>query len=1408
MFGAINGYRGMNKDMGYDAIPPDLYIHSTDIRITTDKGESGGSWTNMKGNAQAFVIPQTGATGVAEIIGYTTIRDKIILFVADDSDSKGWIYLVKYNPYSKDILIGYPQLLYTSPNLGFSKEWPIEAIGRYENDNIQRVYWTDYNNFLRSVNIADPNLSSLPVGQIDIYPDIEYTQPILKQITGGGNIIGGIYQAAYRLTTSDGKQSLISPPSNLIHVVADSEALGQSAQYTGDLTLANTGKSLVIEIDTSNYSDFDKIELIIIYHSNLNGTPSVQSVEQVTINNASTVEFVYTGAEGSAIDLELLEYTSKSFAFKTCKTLTQEDNSLIPANIKGSSVSVQDLLTNLDTFDAKTYRYNSLGVVNNDVYNLDYNSDAHWDSDWHTNKQFKFQSDGVTLGGEGANISYKFHLEPFTIDGDPQTGFANVSSVPDPTHNLNDGYTYYNTSFPNHTSPFISGLLRGYKRGETYRFGIVFYTKKGEATFVEFIGDIKFPDISEEDGANNDSGTSFWPLSRNLSGDLTTAYSLGIEFTIDFSSAPSLLAQIESYQFVRVKREERDRRRVSQGSIKTFWYAPIASPGGGINFDLRIGGNANVLHLMPFYPGAGQQNATFNTLEDQEDAPAPFTPIYSDYLIKGKYLGFYSPEISYDYNNVRASGTSLTNNPCLLITGAYSTYTRVFDSAIDLTAEGLPDVCQDWRNKNRNTFPVTFGNIENIKAWRINALLSMDDQSTYTEKVTDNFNGYYLRNYYAIDTYNDASADLNDPQGTDGINTNFPEFFRGGTSIIGEIQAIGTDPITGDPVTGSATDWFDAPTNIQVLNPISGLPNTAAHATTTPIVDLVLPKAEIYGGYNNDALEANIFIPASPVIDKTDTNPIVFGGDTFLNMFTLQSAMLEFDTDFYGMSLGDYKAYAKNNAYTELYVAESSLNLDLSYGSTLQRGVSYKLGGSEFTVLRQETNNFNSTNAKTLKMYDYNNLYSKENNDVTFFVKPSSISSFSIVNDIRAYLSDTKINGEQIDNWTKFGVNNYYDVDDYGPINKIINSEDNVFFFQDKAIGVYAINRAAITTTTDGVPTELGMAQGFSKHQYISKETGSIHQWAVKATNSGIYFFDAINRKIGILAGQDNELSEIKGIHSWINALPAGVFTRKEDGGDNPILNRGVVFGRDKINNEIYFTFLSSGELITLQIRTNYSVNQIVYNPVNDRFYLVTTGFTSGGTMNLASTSLIANSTQIARPDYSNMSIAYDELTQSFFTHPSATPPIYIENGDILMLPAPNRSQIYTQGIGNWGEFFGVIEECSITIILNAKSDINKILRTFEFNSIVRDDSKTVDRDTTITAFRIENEWQDTGKVLFSSGRIKRRFEKWRVKIPRALGTGGRLRSPFFKLTLYYDNISNKEIIVNRIISYFDEQIF
>lgn len=1458
----------MNKDTAYDTIEQSQYVDALDIRISTTSGESIGAFINIKGNKSSFSIPIEGEFNEdlwdAEnpvIIGYTTIRNRIVIFVADDSGTKGWIYDVQYDPATRDILPGFPVLKYYNQNLLFKKEWPIEALGRYETDCVQRVYWTDYNNFFRSLNLEDANLATLPLGQVDIFPDVEYSQPLLKVITGGGALLSGEYQVAYRLVTADGKQTLVAPPSNMIHIVAASETLDQSAKYNGDVIQVNTGKSIVIEVDTSNYQEFDKIEFIIAYYETNIAVPVVQSIEFQSINGADSVSFNYTGTEGSAFDIELFNFALKNHAFKTCKTLTQKDSSLVIANIKGSQVSINNLL-GTGTFDAKTrrYKYNdgdpippfTPGTAINDLnnaFNLEFNSDAHWSKDWQENKQFKYQSDGVTLGGEGANISYKFHLEKFTLDGSSTNGFANVSNDPDYvyTHNFNDGYgTYQNTTYPNFASPFLSGLMRGYKRGETYRFGIVFYTLKGEATYVEYIGDIKFPDISEPDGAPNSSGTNYWPLvaQDDVDFQITYGYSMGIEFSIDFSTCPDLLNNISSYQIVRVKRTDADKRRLTQGFIKGFYYNPIGDPNFS-DFDLRINGNENGLHLYPYYPQSLQGdpsgpgyvdpllNGTFATLEDYEGLPNGTVvanglgTVFYDYLIKGQYLGFYSPEISYNATDVRNLSSAISNNPCLLVTGAYARQTSS-STVVDLSPDDLGDNSLDQRTSAKTCYPVTYNSIHNIKKYTNNKLISMPDTTNYEEAVTNLFGSYYMRNYWAIDNFERANQapgpTLNDPnQG--GVNAIYPAISKAGTSLVGLVSKFSNDPITGELLPSdsvTSTDYFDAPyynldaNGNQRLGPLDLDGNEILEdaISTYPIVDLVLPKSEVYGGNTPNALEVNIFIPASPVINTANTNPIVYGGDIFISMFTVQPQMTEFHTEFY---TGNNR-YRRDNSTTQVYPVESSLNIDLATGATIKTEVKYSFNGSVRTIFRQEINNSDTTYGKTVSMYSYMPVYSKENDQINFFTEPANAKD-CLVNDIRAYLSSPKVNDENIDSWTKFATNNYYDVDDYGPINKIVNWKDVVFFVQDRGFGAYAINRAAITSTNDGVPTSLGTGQGFGKHEYHSKEHGSIHQWGVKTTDKGIYLFDAIHKKIFVfttsrLSADNSPLSEVKGVHSFLQSLPAAIFDSKANGGDNPILFKGVQIARDKINDEVIFTFLGSGDYTLININTSYQVGDIVYVPNSQLFYIVTTAFTSAGTKPQAVLNLLANSEVLENPKETlkDTSLAYDELLQQFSSRYSATPSIYLENGNILLSPDPqNLLNLYTHNIGNYGEFYGNINEASLTMVINPNADLNKILRFLEYSSIVRDDSKTIDRTKTITAFKVTTQYQTTGKIPFSADRIKRKFDRWRIKIPRDLNSAnqkGRLRATYFELTVYFDNLENKELIMNRMMSYYDVQIF
>lgn len=1495
MEGHNNTYGGLNKDTAFDSLKPEMYIDALDIRISTDKGESQGAFTNMQGNLYSFTIPTSGTFndaswnitapgGTPEVIGYGTVRDSIILFVADDLGFNGWIYKVEYNPATRQIIAGVPILLYYSSTLNFKKQWPIEALGRYENNATQRIYWTDYNNIFRTINIADPELATFNVNNIDIYPNVEYSQPILESVTGGGQLNSGMYQIGYRLITSDGKETLVSPPSNMIHIVSASET-ASVPQYVGEPQKINTLKAINIDIDTTNYlGNFQKIEFLSLYYENESAAPIAVSIESKNIVSNLT-SLVYTGVETTTFNIELFTFITKNFPFKTFKSVTQKDNYLVGANVKSSTISVQDLLEGTDTFDATVGRYNSGGSLPHaltgtpaaiaekklkNAFNVStsldatqgYNTDAHWDSAWHTGKQYRYKSNGTTLGGEGANISYTFHLEPATIDVENQAKYHNIGGNIKygwDSHDLNDGYGVYpNPSFANPASPHISGLLRGYKRGETYRFGIIFYTLKGEATYVEYIGDIKFPDISEQTDDNPANVGPFHPLcldTHTYAGfdGGSVGFNLGIKFSITLPA--SLSSKIESYQIVRVPRTSIDKRRLCTGILSPLGFQSVVKPTGPptpYDFDFRVNGQESVVH--PFNAQIIEDNSNtgkdvdldYDSLScfiDQQDSQTDTIVNgvnIANVNVRSQHLSFFSPEISYNFEDTVGIGDNPGSNAGFLMTGYYSHTYNGGASPIDVIQQKTtspasgPEAQEldsniggdifDYGKKFRTCLPLTFNSVENLKKLRASTYFDMRDSTNVTLDtktaswgLTADNNGNapvattltggkrhhrgtmtgpsYMRNYYVYTATLNASTTpyLNDPVAGRGIA-------RAGSNISALVGQYKEDPLTNVNLVGagktiSSKDYFHVlgntgssdPGRIQARNKAGTGFNTPNDAI--PIADLIIPKTEVYGGASISALEANNFIPASPVIDKANLTPIVYGGDIFISCYSLQKMMIEFNSKLYD---NGSSTYIHPISRTDLVVIESCVNLNLHNGANPTTGIKFTYGSTpvESEIYRQEDNNTFSDFGKfnlgedKYRFYAYNEVFSKKNTEVLFFIKPSNLIDLSLTNDVRAFLSGVKINGEVVDSWTQFAINDYYDVDDHGPINKILNFKNNVYFFQDQATGVYSINREAVTTTNDGAPTELGTSKGFGKHQYYSTEIGSIHQWAVAATNNAIYFFDGIHRKIyqmgqGTGGLQTSPLSELKGMHSYLQSLGDDVFIRKalsatptNLGGDNPIILKGAHIGIDEVNDEVIFTFLSTV--------TRGSLNSIVF----------------------------------------------DELANQFSTRLSINPKMWINNGDTLItsntISAPTNltNKMYIHNIGSWGNFYDIVRPCELTLVINPKADVNKVLRFLEFNSIVRevdpaDNSKTIDRTKTITGFKIKTETQASNDIYKTSPesltKLKRRFDKWRIKLPRdheSTSKKGRFRSTHFLVTLYFDNTYNKELIVNKLTSYYDLQIF
>jgi hypothetical protein len=496
--------KGMNQDLNLEN-SNGTYLYAKNFRINSTKSNKLLGLTNDIKNSLLTQLPEGHI-----IIGSGLIRDTVVLFTTlstDETGGTGWIWTFNVD---KDTMVASTLLLkYTNIDLRFSSKYPIECIAIYENENTQRIYFSDYFNKTRSVNLSTLNLSD-DIEALSMFVDVTTKAPVVKEISSGGSLPVGIYEYFTYLVTPDGKETLYSPNSIQIHLVESLESVSNSSAYFGSYSLdsnndnINTGKAVKLEIDLTTVPTglFQKVVLCVLYKSELINVPTIFKVEEQLLNNNQYVTITHSNNELSASIISYENYaTNNNFPFYTNKTFAVKDNNLVISNIKTKRLDLK--------WDTQCFRHKQEGVfpytiIAHEPYKNYFNDEsgkAYGDrplgtyNDWYTNDQYKYQADGVTLGGESSDssVKYEFTLEPIVLEPYNNDNYF-VQNLGENSLTFN-GHTIENSPFKSYHSPQLR-ILKGYKREEIYRFGLI--GKKGNSvSFVKYIGDIKFPSISE-----------------------------------------------------------------------------------------------------------------------------------------------------------------------------------------------------------------------------------------------------------------------------------------------------------------------------------------------------------------------------------------------------------------------------------------------------------------------------------------------------------------------------------------------------------------------------------------------------------------------------------------------------------------------------------------------------------------------------------------------------------------------------------------------------------------------------------------------------------------------------------------------------------------------------------------------
>ena len=271
-------FGGMQRDMSVSKQQPEFLWEAHNVRLTPRDGETMLSITNEKGTKR--ITSGTG-TFAGTYLGYCVMNNYLVVFTVDGEDC--YIYRVdkSYN-YKVDILY--------KGRLQFDPGHPIETLGVYENELVQKVYWVDGANQPRLINIVKELLDGSTVEAVrqkyndssfDFVRDLSLSETVRvrRMAAAGGQFQSGVIQYALTYFDKYGQESNIAYVTPLYPISHANR--GGSPEEKVDVSFRITVDSL----DTN----FDYARLYSLYRSSLNGKVVAKKLTDIPITDDTTV---------------------------------------------------------------------------------------------------------------------------------------------------------------------------------------------------------------------------------------------------------------------------------------------------------------------------------------------------------------------------------------------------------------------------------------------------------------------------------------------------------------------------------------------------------------------------------------------------------------------------------------------------------------------------------------------------------------------------------------------------------------------------------------------------------------------------------------------------------------------------------------------------------------------------------------------------------------------------------------------------------------------------------------------------------------------------------------------------------------------------------------------------------------
>lgn len=1201
--------KGMNTDVSDALIDSSQYRYAENLRLVTNTDSNSGELRLIEGTDQ---FKKNVPWNDGQIKAMTSIRDLLIVVNTDDEiwvqdtstttfEEHDWMCLYRPKVWTIDEVGDQEELHERNQNEAFGDY--LSLVTRWETPTLIKLYIADGVHQLMYINIVDGANASMSgqdpvIGISNLLADVETTlKPIeAKKVDASGIIKPAKVQYVYRFYKLGGASTTLSALSNVVTLY---KTLNEG--YTENDEKSN--KAVQLTIPQCNIPELEYLQIYRINYRQIGHTPEVNLI----YDEKWVSSYIDRGVDIESIALADLLSMIK---FNVIPTVIESKNDyMFAANIRYTDNELDNIITDNWNNPRIGRAYSSGDFENQSIPNVDFAQYEQYalenNEQLNTENILTYDSKywrsplGSGIGGKGQYISWRFIEKSVYVD---RTNCKYRDRLKQEKE---------------------EDQVRSLRQGEVYRYGVVFYNKKGQRSSVFWIADIMVP--------NNTTMPQIYD--RYTGEPIYEMKQIGIRFLIEEMPKSCVGAEI-----VRCPRSVADKITITQG-IAGFPYRIYTRKSWlDDNFDdtemTCPTGLYSTNHIqtrpIPFRPG--------DTVTETSN------PFLSMGISDNKTLMFSSPEYVYQSDDIKNIISQNKNN--LIIQHKYNFYCdteldqdlytdyingykfvriKTYDNNGDQSANSywfrydeeetyqfradgpgmVPaytwflDADAVGANTSKDYSPKSGLIFENEDA-KENAIALQEIHLIPDVQENSQFNIGNI-GYPEVPAWNALFDDQDNIRWKDDITV-----INAGTSFVGWSVPSANNNVRFGEDMKNETGGFDPETLRLRFNsylPIGSTgkcmvmtidsPMDLQHSVSkmyTPIME-IRKKSVPYGGPST--IDSSAYISygnymkmetsSSTMFTEPDWYADVFDGDCYPGVFTYHASHAWYDAG---------TAWGVRNTTVYYLPVESDVDLSATYGDlypNLQSKYRYYVQDKASSVSLMFT--------QTKDAYLYNTAYGAEPEVIEYqTTKRTKLDTDKY--DTRVHHSELKTNGEHIDNWLNFKPNNFIDVDSrFGEITNMRLFKDRLLYWQDNGTGVLSVNERTVLNDLDDNQIVLGTGGVLQRYDYISTLYGMkpFQYEAEIQSNTTQYWWDGHNKEILAYAGGMElvPLAKVKNVTNYIN---------QNDEISHPSLSYDIKF------NELISSVVNNHSIVyneqVQQFTSTYTFNPVYRAMINNKLLL------------------------------------------------------------------------------------------------------------------------------------------------------------------------------------------------------------